>query len=139
MIEAVIYKLRYFEIPVEGPAEVFCDNISVVKNSSIPTSALNKKNDAIYHHRVREAQAAGILRVGWVPGECNLEDLFTNTTMPGNTRHNLVDSIFSNTASPIGDIENLQVHLFMGAYKYLPHYKSSCGKWVLGLYIFYSN
>ena len=26
-------------------------------------------------------------------------------TMPGNTRHNLVDSIFSNKASPTGDIE----------------------------------
>ena len=23
--------------------------------------------------------------------------------------------------------------------KYLPHYKSSCGKWVLRLHIFYSN
>ena len=52
-----------------------------------------------------EAQASGILRVGWIPGEFNLVELFTKTTMPGNTRHNLVDSIFSNTASPIGDIE----------------------------------
>ena len=54
---------------------------------------------------VREAQAAGILWVGWNPGEFNLSDLFTKTTMPGDGRHNLVYSIFSNTASPIGDIE----------------------------------
>ena len=105
MIEALRYKLRRFGITVEGPAEVFCDNMSVVKNLSIPTSALNKRYNAICYHRVREAQAAGILRVGWIPGEFNLADLFTKTTMPGNTRHNLVDSIFSNTASPIGDIE----------------------------------
>ena len=45
MIEALRYKLRCFVIPVEGPAEVFCDNMSVVKNSSIPTSVLNKRHN----------------------------------------------------------------------------------------------
>ena len=79
--------------------------MSVVKNSSIPKSALNKRYNAICYYRVREDQAAGILRVGWIPGECNLSDLFTKTTMPGNTRYNLVDSIFSNTASSIGYID----------------------------------
>ena len=51
-----------------------------------------------------EAQAAGIHWVGWIPGEFNLEDLFTRTKMPGNTRHNLVDSVLSNKAPPIVDI-----------------------------------
>ena len=64
MVEALRYKLRCFGIPSEGPAEVFWDNMSVVKNSSITTSALNKRNDAIYYHSVGEAQAEGILRVG---------------------------------------------------------------------------
>ena len=40
---------------------------------------------------VREAQAAGILRVGWITGEFDPEDFFTKTTMHGNTRHTLVD------------------------------------------------
>ena len=53
---------------------------------------------------VRESHDAYIIQVGWIPGEFNLTDLFTKTTMPVNTRHNLVDSIFYNTASPIGDI-----------------------------------
>ena len=65
-----------------------------------------------------------------------MTDLFKNTTMPGNTRQNLVDSIFSNTKSPISDIEKAWVNLYMGASKYLPNYKSSCGKWVLGLNIY---
>ena len=78
--------------------------MSVVKNWSIPTSDFNKGDDDICYHRVREDQAAGILQVGWIPVEFNLADLFTMTTMPGNNRHNLVDSILSNTASPIGDI-----------------------------------
>ena len=105
MIEALRYKLRCFGIPVEGPVDFFCDNISVVKNSSIPTSALNKRNNSICYHRVRGSQAAGILRVGWIPGEFNLVDFFTKTKMPGIKKHNLVESIFSNTASPIGGIE----------------------------------
>ena len=40
-----------------------------------------------------------------ITGDFNLIDLFTKTTIHGNLRHNLVDSILSNTASPIGDIE----------------------------------
>ena len=79
--------------------------MSVVKNPSISTSALNKRHNAISYHRVKECQAAVIFWVGWIPGEFNLEDLLTKITMPGNTRHNLVGSIFSNTASQIGDIE----------------------------------
>ena len=78
--------------------------MSFFKNLSIPTSAFNKRHNYICYHRVREAQATDLLRVGWIPGEFNLADLFTKSTIPGNTRHNLVDSIFSNTASPIGDI-----------------------------------
>ena len=53
IIEALRYKLRCFGIPVEGPAEVFCDNMSFVKNSSITPSVLNKSHNAIYYHRVR--------------------------------------------------------------------------------------
>ena len=90
-IEALRYKLSFFGIPVEGPAEVFCDNMSVVNNSIIPTSALKKRHNSIFYHRFRKDQAAGILRVGWIPGEFNLVDLFTKTIMHGNTRHDLVD------------------------------------------------
>ena len=111
--------LRCFGIPVEGTSEVFCNNMSVVNNSSIPTSALKKRHDSICYHRVMEAQAAGILRVGWIPGEFDLADLFTKTTMPGNTRHNLVVSIFSNTASPFGGIDKAWVHFHMVVSKYL--------------------
>ena len=96
-----------FWIPVEGPAEVFCDNMSVVNNLSIPTSTFHKRNDSICYHRVREAQAACILWFEWIPGYFNLAGLFTKTTMPGNTSHNLVDSIFSNTSSSIGYIEKV--------------------------------
>jgi len=75
MIEALRYKLRCFGIPIDGPCDVFCDNRSVVTNSSIPTSVLNKRHNAICYHRVREAQAADVIRVGWIEGKYNVADL----------------------------------------------------------------
>ena len=77
MIVALRYKLRMFGIPIAGPTDVFCDNEGVVKNTSIPESVLNKKHLSIAYHSVREAAAAGILRVGKEDTDTNLADLFT--------------------------------------------------------------
>ena len=44
MIEGFRYKIRTFGVPIDGPADVFCDNQSVVTNVSIPSYVLNKKN-----------------------------------------------------------------------------------------------
>jgi hypothetical protein len=76
-IVAMRYKLRMFSIPIEGPANVFCDNHGVVKNMSMRELTLMKKHNAIDYHAVREAVAAGILRVGKEDGEMNLADLLT--------------------------------------------------------------
>ena len=37
-----------------------------------------------------------MLRVGWIPGEYNIAYLLTKTTMTGNVRHSMVESIFYN-------------------------------------------
>ena len=55
------YKLRMFGVPVDGPADVYCENAGVVKNASVPESMLSKKHNAINYHAVREAVAAAIL------------------------------------------------------------------------------
>jgi hypothetical protein len=81
LIVAICYKLRMFGVEVDGPANVFCDNRGVVKNVSIPESTLMKKHNAINYHVVREAVAAGILRVGKEDGETNLADLLTKVAM----------------------------------------------------------
>ena len=64
-------------VPIDGPADVMCDNQGVVKNTSLPESTLNKKHNAINYHVIREAVAAGIIRVGKEDTETNLADLLT--------------------------------------------------------------
>jgi hypothetical protein len=82
MIEGLRYKLRMMGIPILGPTSVFCDNESVVKNSTTPESTLKKRHNAIAYHRAREAQAANIIRVAWESGDTQIADLLTKL-MPG--------------------------------------------------------
>ena len=77
MIEGLRYKLRMMGIPINGSTAVFCDNQSVVKNSTAPELVLKKRHNAIAYHRAREAQAAGIIKVAWENGETNIADLLT--------------------------------------------------------------
>jgi hypothetical protein len=81
LIVAIHYKLRIFGVEVDGLANVFCDNRGVVKNISILESTLMKKHNAINSHAVRDAVAAGILRVGKEDGDTNLADLLTKVVM----------------------------------------------------------
>jgi hypothetical protein len=94
LIQALRYKLRMFGIPVEGPADIFCDNQSVTKNASIPTSVLSKKHNAICYHKVREAQASGAQRVAWIQGEYNQADILTKTTLSTDVKANICHEIF---------------------------------------------
>jgi hypothetical protein len=77
MISALQIKLKCFGIPLTGPTNVFCDNNSVVLNVSIPESTLAKKHNAINYHIIREAVAAGIIRVGKEDTLTNIADVFT--------------------------------------------------------------
>ena len=77
MIEGFRYKLRMFGVPIEGAANVFCDNKAVYKNTSIPESVLRKKHHSIAYHRCREAVAAKTIRIAKQGTDKNLSDLFT--------------------------------------------------------------
>jgi hypothetical protein len=77
MTEALRYKLRMFGIPIDGPSNVFCDNKSVVTNSTVPTSLLSKKHNSIAYHRVCESVAANVIRIAKVHTKENLADLLT--------------------------------------------------------------
>eukprot|EP00957_Ditylum_brightwellii_P199812 15232754-Ditylum_brightwellii.AAC.1 len=81
LIVALHYKLGMFGVPIEGPANVFCDNQGVVKNTSIPQSTLLKKHNAINYNAVQEAAVAGILHVGKEDGSTNLSNLLTKVVV----------------------------------------------------------
>ena len=76
-IVSLRYKLRMFGVPLDGPADVLCDNQSVVLNSSQLDSALNKKHNALAYHATRWAVAAGVIRVGKIASKENIADAFT--------------------------------------------------------------
>ena len=47
MVEALSYNLRTFGVNLEVPSEVNCDNNSLVTNSGVSVSVLNKRHNAI--------------------------------------------------------------------------------------------
>ena len=101
MLEGLRYKLRMFGVPIDGPADAFCDNQPVVTNVSITSYVLNKKHNSIFYHRFREAHTAGTIQFGWIPGEYNKSDIGTKTTIHTKRRYELLNLIFNEKVSTI--------------------------------------
>ncbi len=76
-IKGLRYKLIMMGCPLDGPAHIKADNMSVIKNSSQPESTLNKKSNSIAFHCVRERAACGMIVVTCEPTKSNLADLLT--------------------------------------------------------------
>ena len=64
-VQALWYKLYMMGVPMDGPADVFCDNQSVVLTAQKPDTRLSKKHNAINYHRIREAAAGKWIRVAF--------------------------------------------------------------------------
>ena len=47
LVEALRYKLRIFGAPIEGAANIYCENEAVYKNFSIPESTFRNKHHSI--------------------------------------------------------------------------------------------
>ena len=90
IIEGMRYKLRMFGVPLDGPANVYCDNEAVFKNVTIPTSVLKKKHHSIAYHYCRQTVATGAIRIAKEESKTNLADLFTKS-LPRATREYLLD------------------------------------------------
>ena len=86
LIEALWCKLHMMGVPIDGPANVFGDNGSVITNATVPSSTLKKKHNAICYHHVREAVAAKTVRIAYIPTGSNLADMFT-TSLGGSKLH----------------------------------------------------
>ena len=50
---------------------------------------------------MREAQAAGVIRVGWIEGNYNVADLFTKITLSNEVKRTFVQDIFNNQVTPL--------------------------------------
>ena len=72
--------------PRRGPADLLFNTNAVVNNTQKPDSVLSKKHLSICYHRVREAVARLVARVGKIESSRNLADLFTKC-LPTSTRH----------------------------------------------------
>lgn len=75
LIESLHYTLRMFGVPINGAANMYCGNNSVVTNAQIPESTLRRKHNSIAYHRVREAAAAGTIRVAKESHEMNIANM----------------------------------------------------------------
>jgi hypothetical protein len=77
VFEGLRYKIRMMGIELDGATNVFCDSSSIVTNSTKPESTLKRKHTSIAYHRVREGQAAGVIRIAFEDGSTNLADILT--------------------------------------------------------------
>ena len=70
------YTLRMLGVPVID-SYMFGDNQSVITNSTVPHSQLNKRHNALVYHRVREAIAAAVMKFFKINGKKNLSDILS--------------------------------------------------------------
>ncbi len=79
MIQGLRFKLRSFGVPIQGPADVFCDNEAVTNAAKKPEVTLSKKHNSVAWHIVRQASAMKMCQLAWEPTSTNLADLLTKT------------------------------------------------------------
>jgi hypothetical protein len=74
LIREVRYMLRSLGVALDRPVLKLGNNMSVVLNTTVPSSVLKKNHNAIPYHRVREAIAARIMRFVCIKSEENVSD-----------------------------------------------------------------
>ena len=63
-VRSLRYKLRMMGVPIDSPAYVYGDNMSVIHNTQRPESMLKKKSNSICHHAERESVAMNEILTG---------------------------------------------------------------------------
>ena len=97
------YKLRILGIPLCDNATVlFGNNQGFVMNTSLPSSSLKKRHNVISYHFVREAVAASILRLVYLPTNLNISDILTKAIAPTKLR-DLIWPILFETTPDLGE------------------------------------
>jgi hypothetical protein len=111
MIMEFRYKLRMMGIKVDGPSVLLVDNEAVVKNTTLPSSTLKKKHNAIAYHKVREAVAANIIKVAHIRTHLNVADILTKPLSPQSYYNILRMILFKRDSSDNqGELQQVQQH-----------------------------
>ena len=84
--------LRMIGVLIDGPAMMLEDNMSVVLNTTVPSSVLKNKHCAIDYHRCREAIADEVLKFAHTPSTENIADIMTKP-LTGDKFYKLAKSI----------------------------------------------
>ena len=69
--------LKALGVPIESSSWLFGDNQSVITQSTVPSSTLTKRHNALAYHRIRWAVAAGMIKFGKISGKENISDALT--------------------------------------------------------------
>ena len=92
--------LRCLGVKLDGPALMLGDNMSVVLNTTVPSSVLKKKHCSINYHCVRETIAAKIMQFAHINSEQNLSDLMTKS-LGGKPFYQLVKALLFRVPSSL--------------------------------------
>jgi hypothetical protein len=94
LVVKVHFMLRSLDVALEVPTLMLGDIISLVRNTSVPSSVLMKKHNAITYRPVGEAIATKVMRFAYVKSEENGIDILTKSL--SNSRfHHLVKEVVS--------------------------------------------
>ena len=74
------YTIRMLGVPLTGPSWMFGDNLEVINSATIPSGKLQKRQNILNYHRVREAQAAGFVNFVHMDGKDNPADICSKHT-----------------------------------------------------------
>ena len=77
-------------VPIESPAYIYGENMSVIYNTSRPESNLKKKANSVFYHAIRESVVMSEIMTTHVPTLDNPADLCTKVISGGQKRNHLV-------------------------------------------------
>jgi hypothetical protein len=72
LVLEIRYMLRSLGVGLDVPTLMLGDNMSVVLNTTVPSSVLKKKQNAIAYHHVTEDIAAKIMKFAYIKMYCQI-------------------------------------------------------------------
>jgi hypothetical protein len=69
--------------PIGGPTYMYCDNMSVVNNTTSSESILENKSNSIAYHAVPDTVVMGEILIAYIPKDDNVADLMTKAILGG--------------------------------------------------------